>query len=943
VDETGAPVPTAEISIARADGSYARSVVANEQGVFRLGFFPPGLYDVEVRALGYRPTQVAGVRVTATETTSLRVEVERTPFEVEELSVVTARPVIDRETTEFTTNLDDASIDRLPVSRTATDLLDFVPGSRSDQLFGGSTSQANSYQLDGVSVNQPGFGGDFLLPNVDWIEEVIVKGLGAGAEYGNFQGGLFNIVTKSGSNTYQGALRFNFESGDLNATNLNTFEAGDEQDQRWELNAEFRGPIAKDKLYFFASGQYSESDFRVVDLGESTPTDVQFLDLLEERRETKLLGKLTWEATDKDIFNILIGKDDVYTDNRGLNSFDDPDTATDQESPSTFFNASWQRTFSPNHLLEVKVNGYTARDDRLPKFGDLSQVQVLGGDRNAFRNATFRRDREPKNLAFKVNLDSYINTGSIQHHFKFGGDLELGSWLEQRVRTGNISWRPELDNGLDTFDPEDPATWGFISSDWNGSINLDANTLNAALYVQDYIRVTDNLSVNPGLRLGIWNGRIDPGDGESFTALEDVKLAPRIGAVWDVTGEAEWVLKGHWGRYYQSLFALMFDRVEGGNVFERTEFWDWIGDGLPDINRPYEESEKEQLFEFFGRSSAFQTGPVEDYSQPYVDQFVVGLERGFGDNWKAELVYVNRRNFDILALIDRNLDSNYTEFNNISVIDFRSGDPVLGPDQQPLVLERLMVSNDDLLFVGEAPGLTPEQIAGLSFDQDLALTNVDEAERKFDQIQVIVSRSARAWSAQASVVWTDLRGNFFAVSGYDDPFGIGSGSFVRPNEQTNFFGKLENFSDWEGKLQLNGNLPLDFRGGAFLTIRSGDHFTPVYRIDRRNHDFETATGELLDPDLIFGIDGEAVFLEERGSREYDALGLLDLRVDKVFEVGNVDLLVGLEVFNVFNSGAVTLAKTEVNGQDLGDATSLFGATRLRVAPRALRLWTSFGF
>ena len=74
-------------------------------------------------------------------------------------------------------------------------------------MFGGSTNQANLYQLDGVTVNAPGTGGSFLLPNVDWLEDFKVIALGAGAEYGNFQGGLINMVTKSGNNTLQGAVR----------------------------------------------------------------------------------------------------------------------------------------------------------------------------------------------------------------------------------------------------------------------------------------------------------------------------------------------------------------------------------------------------------------------------------------------------------------------------------------------------------------------------------------------------------------------------------------------------------------------------------------------------------------------------------------------------------------------------------------------------------------
>ena len=944
LDDAGRPLGAVSVEVAQPDGAHARTAATNESGAFRVGFLPPGGYEVTARLIGYRPVTVTGVRVSATEVVAITISLETAPIELEEIRVEATQDLIDRETTELTTILDTEQVDLLPAARNATDLIKFTPGARPDQVFGGSTAQANSYMLDGVAVNQPGFGGDFLLPNVDWIEEVTVKGLGAGAEYGNFQGGLFNLVTKSGDNTYRGQLRFNFEGEALSASNLNTVEAGSELDTRYELNGEFRGPIVRDRLFFYLSAQEVRSDIQVVDLFSGTPDEPAFLPLTEERREFKLLGKLTWQATNNDIFNVYLGKDDVYTDNNGLNSIDSPETVTEQESPATFFNASWQRTFSSRHLFELKVTGYSGRNDLLPLHGQLPSVQLLGGNNNEYRNAIFTRVREPGSLAFAANWDAYLNTGDVTHRLKIGSTLDFGSWLETRDRNGDITWRPELgDGGQEAFDPDDPSTWGFISSDWSGDIRLDANTLNGAVYVQDYIQFNESLSINPGLRLGFWQGDLNPLAAESFTAVEDVRIAPRIGLVYDVGGEGEWVFKGHYGRYYQSLFALMFDRAEGGDVFQPAEFWDWIGDDLPDIDRPYTEDEREELFDFFGQGSSFETGRVEDYNQPYVDQFVAGVEKAFDDTWKAGVAYVHRENRDIVALQDRNLATNYTEYADISVIDFREDAPVLDQDGNPLVLDRLYISNDDILFVGDAPGLTPEEIDALTYEEDLVLGSADDAKRSFDQIQVTLERRVRSWRASASVVWTDLRGNFYSVSGYDDPVGIGSGPFVHPNEQTNFSGALANYSDWEGKLNISGNLPWELRGGAFLSIASGDHYTPTYVIDRRNHDFYTSDGTLFDPELLFGVDGESIFLETRGTREFDARATLDLHLDRVFPISTVDLVVGLDVFNLFNTDALTDVKTTVNGQISGDDSTLFGAPRFRVPPRTVRLIASLRF
>jgi hypothetical protein len=947
VDSNLQPIGSALVSVAQGDGAYPRQALTNDVGTFRIGFLPPGDYDLTVSVIGYQSQTVVGIRVSATRSTNLTITLETAAVAVEELRVVAARDLIDQERTEFSTTLQTEQIERLPTARVATDLVKFTPGARPDQIFGGSTEQANAYQLDGVSVNQPGVGGEFLLPNVDWIEEIVVQGLGAGAEYGNFQGGLVNIVTKSGDNTMRADARFNFTGSGLTASNANLLEAGAELDSRWEANAGLRGPLVRDKLFFYVSAQEVRSNVRVVDVLSGSPDEPAFIQqngrtLFEERREFKLLGKLTWQATSRDIFNLYAGKDDVYTDNAGINSFDDPITATKQESPAGFFNASWQRIFSNNHLFELKVTGYKGRNDFLPLNGDVPGVRLLEGNRNAFRNASFVRDREPSNLGISADYDSYWTTGSLDHHIKFGTSLDFGSWLETRTRTGGLTWRPFLpDGGLDAFDPEDPESWGFISSDWAGDIRLDASTLNGAVYLQDYISVNDHIGINPGLRVGFWKGKLNPRDGETFTAVEDVRLAPRLGLVYDVGGDGDLVFKGHYGRYYQSLFALMYDRVEGGNVFDVEQFWDWVDDTNPDINRRYTETERDQLFEFFGESGAFATGPVEDYRQPYMDQFIVGVEKTFDDTWKAEVVYVNRRNKDVLALQDRNLATNYTKLANISVIDFESGDPVLGADGNALVLDQLFISNDDIAFVGDAPGLTPGEIDELTFDRDLVLSTAEEAQRRFDQVQVSLERREASWQARASVAYTDLRGNFFSVNGYEDPAGLGSGAFVRPNEQTNFDGKLSNFSEWEGKLQISGDLPWRLRGGAFLSVFSGDRYTPTYVIDRRTHDFVTSDGQTLDPELLFGVDGEAVFIEQRGSRTFDPFSTLDIHVSRDISLGRTGVIVGLDVFNIFGTKAVTSVKTEVNGQLPTDPTSLFGAPRFRVEPRTVRLVASF--
>jgi hypothetical protein len=944
LDPDGQAVDGAQVTASQADGSFRRAAVSNESGQFRVGFLPPGVYVVRIEASDYVPQEVVGVRVTASEQSSIVVQLPGGSTVEDVVSVTADLPLIDSGTTELSSVLDSEDTELLPISRTATGLIEFIPGARPDQVWGGSTSQANLYQLDGVMVNQPGFGGDFLLPSPDWLEEFQVKGLGAGAEYGDFQGGVINMVTKSGSNTLRGGVRLNYESESLNSSNLNAEEAGEELDQRTEANFDLGGAISPDSLYYFFSAQQARRDTNIVDGAASSTGGLQFLSVQEERTETKLLGKLTWQPNDRDTFQFLLGWDDVETDNRGLDSFTSPEAAVTQDSPAVFYNLSWMRPIGSSGFLEIKGTGYDGDDDRIPLQGDsIPAVQILGGNRDLFSNAVYTRTRSLQNNAVTVNFDRYLGGGEgVQHHLKVGGNFNTGDWLEQRSRNGALTWRPEEGDGL--FDPDDPATWGFISSDWGGDIRLDAGVDSSAFYLQDYVTLSSRVTVSAGLRYGRWQGDITPGfgGGPAFTAVDDDAFDPRIGIVADLTGKGDLVGKVHWGRYHQSLFALMFDRVVGANAFTDLEYWDWIGDGLPDPSRSYSLSERDQLFEFFDSVPlGTAVGPIVDYEQPSVDQVVLGLERQFSDRWKVGLTYVKREWNDILALEDRNLGSNYTVYRNVEVVDFRSGDPVLDQSGDPLVLPTLYISNLDIINRGSAPGLTDAEIAALTFDQDLVITNVDEAFRELDQIQLLIERRGSNWDLSGSLVFTDLEGNFFSVSGYEDAFGTGIGAFAEPNEQTNFIGPLPNSSEWEAKLRVTGELGAGFRGGAYLLLTAGESFAPQYEIDSRNHDFFTEDGEYINFRLIGGVSGQTVFLEDRGEREYDDFALLDLHLDRPIQVGAGEIVLGLDVFNALDDDAVTSAKTFVNEQDPEDSTTLFGAPRFRLAPRTVRLNVGF--
>ena len=960
-DSAGRPIVQAEILAVHEDGVTRRQSGSDGRGGFRLAFLPPGQYRVTVRRIGYRPVIVSAVTLRAGRAEELAITLAPRAVALDSIVVQAAAVRINTSDTEAGTRLTTRELALLPLPNDARNLVVFTPGARPDQIWGAATAQANNYQLDGVSVNHPGIGGDLLQPAPSWIQEIEVKGLGAGAEYGNFQGGLVNIVTKSGTNRAEAEFRSNGETWHLNGSNLRVTEAGSEPSHRVEFDGQLRGPVLRDRLHYAVFGQLVDRGARVLNRVRQVEGD--FSPEGPADQELKLLGKLSWQPGrgGKDIITGTLGRTDLRVDRFGLNGFQSAEATQRLRAATTFYNLSWQRTWSARNFLELKLAGFTGSDRREPYGaadvpGIATQLEV---NPRRFQNAEFRERREPKSVALTLNWDVYARTFGAEHHLKLGGEYAFGSWLQQRFRNGDLTWRPYERLIPPLFDPATPATWaisGPIVSSWGGEVNLDSKVENGALFAQDYIRLGKRLSINPGLRVGRWVGRLRRADGSGyFTPIETVGLDPRIGVVLDLDGKGTLVAKAHWGIFHQSLFAGFFDRAEGGDVYSNEERWEYTGPPFSDprttftpAQRAGPEWHQKQVIRLN------ETGRVENFKEPYVEQATFGLEKTLGEHLKVEGLYVRRRNKNMVGLVDQNLATNYSMYEDITVLD-RFFRPIYFQGQ-PLVLSKLAVSNEDILYwrpyvLGNEvslfyypTGMPYDQYLLLTYLPDIVLTTVPEAKRRFDQLQLIGTARYPSWWAQGSATLTRLDGNLNSITGTDDYTTSGAGPFVRRNEQTNFFGALNNQSRLELKLQLGGALPLGFRGGMLLTHFEGDRVTPTLTLNDLAVEFQlpdtSSTGAppaLLHAFLFHYVSGQRVFVQPRGSYRYPSRTSLDFHLERWFTLGRAQGSLSIDAFNAFGAATVTEIQTSVNGSLDLDFPSQYGETRQRVPPRTFRL------
>ena len=159
----------------------------------------------------------------------------------------------------------------------------------------GSGTNENQFLIDGTNFTCPCSGVARAEPGVDFIQEVHVQSVGASAEYGNMQGAVINVVTRQGgerllfdSSYYAQTQALTSRAATLPYLGASGSSSGYERTRYRDLTANLGGPVARDRLWFFAGYQYLRDH-------DSQPGT----DPARPRRyeQNKAFAKLTWRLT----------------------------------------------------------------------------------------------------------------------------------------------------------------------------------------------------------------------------------------------------------------------------------------------------------------------------------------------------------------------------------------------------------------------------------------------------------------------------------------------------------------------------------------------------------------------------------------------------------------------------------------------------------------------
>jgi hypothetical protein len=770
-DDQGLGIPGVRVTASSSALVRGKTTTSTDAaGIYRFPSLPPGTYVVEAELTGFRKVQQPGIRLGLGQ--ALVVDMKLSLESVKAAVVVTGEaPLVSVVSNEVSNNFDKDFIEKQAIQRNYYQVITSAPAVNGDATstsgsailaYGATEERQNAYTLDGVNIGDTGSGQHWVLPSIQWMEEIQVTGLGANAEFGGYTGGIINGVTKSGGNEFHGGIEAYYEPSSFVSTND---PSGVQETFKFEdYSASLGGPILRDKLWFFISGEW----------WHSVSTPVNAIDT-SDRTVPRILGKLTYQPNEKNRLFVMGEYDHVTNERRGISALVLPSGTTKQDGPGATFAVNWESTLNSSNFINLKVTGYDGRDDYLAYSGTDVPGHVdyySGGPEWRWYNADTQELNHRHNVTADASWSLFVDGlfgKSDSHSFKFGALYEDASSSDVWRRPGGFTYYD--DSSLCSSTAAyflNPTCAQTERSKGYGEYDAHPKYHGFTFYAQDSLRL-ERVTINAGLRYTGYRAGWQSGYGDSTVYSVDF-VDPRIGFAWDVAGDGRWAVKAHWGRYHSSMYTYLFDREVSGHAY------------IPDSD-----SEWDPDTQTWGPWSVTtpQAGPVGDVSHPYVDEFLFSVEHQLNKDMSLGFDFIDRRFYSIMGLVNTNNDYS----------------PVTGIPN-PLTGGNLEVWN-------------------LNTDPVFVLTTDNPGKRTYDSLILrFEKRYANGWQLRSSLVWTDLKGNVLKNDGYAD-------ELLDKNGLVNGYGRMDlSYHEWEYKLSGAVDLPLGFMASGQYTFLSGQYWTP---------------------------------------------------------------------------------------------------------------------
>jgi Carboxypeptidase regulatory-like domain len=825
-DQQGGAIPGVIIVTTHMETGEIRSFVTDASGQYVAPDLTPGRYTVRFELIGFAKVERSDVLVEPGRTLEVNSQLNVSQLS-EILQVEGIAPHVDTRSTLVTHNVTAEEFERIPKGRSFQSIAVTAPSVNQGDIEGGlqvngASGSENQFTVDGVATNSLLNGQSRQNTVFEYLQEVQVKTVGIPAEFGGALGGVISAVTKSGSNTFRGEAHYYYLGSELSAGPVKRLVLSpvDEQtvsyvqdpkpaDHRHEIGGSLGGPIVRGQLFFFGS---MSPRFR------HRIHDYKFDNGLEPGRleNTQAIvnayGKVSYSHSR---FNTSVAalwtptySDGTLTGYNGLGpQFQSSTLASNEPNRTRGFTVD-QRNVTVNAdinlttstLLRVK-GGYFRDDYRDEGSSETTSVryrsssiglngvppELQGG--TGFQNTPaveiVNRDTTTQ-LYVQADYSAVFTAGGL-HTLKAGAGVRRnGNVVDQRYPGGqvNVFWDSTFTSSVPGVGSARGAFGYYEVNDFGTAGQASANI--AHVYVQDQWTV-GNLTLNVGVRL----------ESETIPSFRPEirahairfgfgdKIAPRVGAAYDLFGNGRAKVFGSYGRYYDwtkyELSRLSF----GGDIWK--VYYRSLDDPTHVLTLNLSHMPGRDLW---GSPEGYRDRRVPNFDSvdPAIkpmsqDSYSVGAEYQLGGTSVVTLNYVHN---DLVRTIED--------------------------------IGLLVNGNEVYLYANPGEGAAKDALISTA----TSAFTVPKAKRQYDALQVSMVRGfSRNWFMGGSYVWSRLYGNYSGLQNSDEirtpTLGLGytadqqqAGSVFRLGGNANRSWDLDE-SMWDGHGHLNpqGRLATD--------------------------------------------------------------------------------------------------------------------------------------
>jgi hypothetical protein len=658
VSTDNVPLPGVTVTASSPVLQGKRSAVTDVNGVFIIKGLPAGAYSLEFELSQFEPAKSENVGLTVGGTAEVNASMKLAArTETVTVTAETPSPLVSTTTSQ---SFKKADLDALPVGRTPPQIAELAPGltnvtpNAGQVTIGGATAFDSVFMLNGVDINDNLFGSPHNLFIEDAIQETNVLVGGISAEWGRFSGGVINMVTKSGGNTFSGSFRENFSNPKWiertpreianNVTHSDILSKTSE--------GTFGGPLIRDRLWFFTAGRHESSNLPetfVQTSASATRHD------LNKRGELKFTGSpANGHSISGDYTNNSTAQDNIYSLNS--NSLD-TSVLINRTLPNNLFVANYNGIFGSKYFANLQ---YSQKKFRFEGAGGTSTAikdspfmtrGILAGvPANLHSNAPFFSALDPEsrnNHQFSGSVSETFATKRIGTH-----DVKAGGEYYRSTRTGGNAQSatnyvfltdyvvsggaPLLDaNGtpVPVFQPNLTQVQNWMPT---VGAQLDINT--TSLYVQDKWVVGPRVTLDLGTRFEAVRNNVT-GD---IIAIDTNRIVPRLGAAIGLDRNGGTVVQVTYGVYSGKYSERQFGAATDVGTPSRVTYayTGPIGQGkdfAPGFDLANYTSVVSGSFPTKNKSIA------SGISSPTVDEFTLALGRELGRKGFAKATYAWRK------------------------------------------------------------------------------------------------------------------------------------------------------------------------------------------------------------------------------------------------------------------------------------------------------------